>query len=132
MRGPLELVLSAGATAPRTARRWLVDAFELDGPVAYDLAILVSEAVTTTVRHAGLPPGDPIRLRAVREMESRFRVSVLDMGDRFAQEPTDAERREPARGLMLIERLSEDWGVSHDHVTEVWFVYDPRSAPPWT
>jgi anti-sigma regulatory factor (Ser/Thr protein kinase) len=88
-----------------------------------DIALLVSELVTNSVRHGGAGEDDVLELAAFREGE-RLRVEVTDWGPGFDGDarprlPTDAEG---GWGLVLVERLADRWGVERDgDATVVWF-----------
>jgi anti-sigma regulatory factor (Ser/Thr protein kinase) len=88
-----------------------------------DIALLVSELVTNSVRHGGAGEDDRLELAALREGE-RLRVEVTDWGPGFDR---DARRRRPTDeasgwGLVLVERLADRWGVErHGDATVVWF-----------
>lgn len=93
---------------PRLARRWAMDRctdlrFDCAG---IDLPLLVSELVTNACLHGS----DPVTLRLEFD-RTRVRVEVEDgvPGWPGIQSPTD---REPGgRGLMIVESLSNVWGV---------------------
>lgn len=91
----------------------------LDVGLLRDVQLLVSELVTNSVRHSG--SNDPIRLRAwVRE--SGLRLEIADGGygfDRSGIGP--GPEAESGRGLLILESLSDRWGVSRDAQTRVWF-----------
>ena len=88
-----------------------------------DIALLVSELVTNSVRHGGAGEDDRLELAALREGD-RLRVEVTDWGPGFTR---DARPRRPPDavggwGLVLVERLADRWGVEHDgDATVVWF-----------
>lgn len=76
------------------------------------LALVVSELVTNSLRHAGLSAGDPIELELAVE-DGRVRVSVRDGGPGFDHIAV-AHRADPASfgfGLKIIAAIAEDWGV---------------------
>lgn len=95
------------------------------------LALLVSELVTNAIRHAGLRPGDPINVEATRH-GGRVRLSVHDGGQGF--EVPDFGGRDPStaggRGLVIVDALSEAWGVdcSEDGCV-VWCEITPEESP---
>lgn len=79
------------------------------------LALLVSELVTNSIRHAGLRPGDPIDVQT-KDNAGRVRLSVHDGGlgfDRSAVGEPDP-RASDGRGLVIVAALSETWGVDRD------------------
>ena len=104
------------------AARHRMDELELDGAVRSLVALLVSELVTNSVRHAG---GSAIAL-AVEIDARRARVEVADAGGGFRPPPAPVpgEARPSGWGLYLVERFSDRWGVSREGHTRVWFEID--------
>ncbi|MCK8677990.1 ATP-binding protein [Streptomyces lichenis] len=75
-----------------------------------DAALVVTELVANAVDHA--PDGATIRVAVIRIRTTRIRISVVD-GAAHRLPPLraagpDAER---GRGLLLVEALSDQWGV---------------------
>jgi anti-sigma regulatory factor (Ser/Thr protein kinase) len=79
------------------------------------LALLVSELVSNSVRHAGLPADDPIHVE-VTNGSADVRVAVHDGGPGFARSslgPSDP--LEPGgQGFVIVAALSDTWGVDCD------------------
>ena len=113
------LRLPASPAAPRAARRGVVDGLALDGELARSAALLISEAVTNSVLHAGLAPSDLVRVDAWWSGDC-VHVEVCDEGGGL-DSPSAAGPREGGHGLNLIGRLAERWGFSCDGQTRVWF-----------
>jgi anti-sigma regulatory factor (Ser/Thr protein kinase) len=120
----LETELPNGPAAAAAARRSVAS---LRGPLPEtllpDLALLVSELVTNSHRHAGIREGDPITLRVLLD-ERTLRIEVADRGTE--RHPA---MREPASeggwGLHIVERLTDRWGSeSSISGTVVWFELD--------
>jgi anti-sigma regulatory factor (Ser/Thr protein kinase) len=109
------------AGAPLRARRE-VDALGLPSPVSNDVKLLVSELVTNSVVHAGLPPDQDIALRLGRKA-STLRVEVCDRGRGFAESLLKRTHTN-GFGLYLVEQLSDRWGVERGAQTCVWFEVD--------
>ena len=114
----------AGRQAPAEARSYLRDAdLGLDGPTLTDLTLLISEAVTNAVRHAGLDPGDPIDL-TVSVSAERIHARISQGGE--APPPPDDLAEPPSKdtaggwGLVIIDRIAERWGVETSPAS-VWF-----------
>jgi anti-sigma regulatory factor (Ser/Thr protein kinase) len=112
------------ATFPGEARsiaraRRFVSA-ELVGVVAVavdDIALMVSELVTNAIRHAGTE----FRVNVERTPQD-VRVSVTDgaPGHPVARRPAPHELS--GRGLMIVDRLSDAWGVDErGRGKTVWF-----------
>jgi anti-sigma regulatory factor (Ser/Thr protein kinase) len=87
-----------------------------------DVRLLVSEVVTNALRHAGLDDSGSIAL-AVDVSHDRVRVEVADRGPGF----DPGALREPSVdqvggwGLVLVEQLSDRWGVERNDPNLVWF-----------
>jgi len=110
---------AAAASAARSVvRRTLL---ESDHPELIDTAcLLTSELVTNAVRHAHTPVELIVDVRG-----NRLRVEVVDGADdapsvaTVAEAPTGATR---GRGLHLVDRLADRWGVTRSHPGKsVWF-----------
>jgi anti-sigma regulatory factor (Ser/Thr protein kinase) len=107
------------AAAARTALSGLAAALPLD--LFSDMTLLVSELVANSIRHAGVGDCRGVRL-SVTAWDDGVRVEVRDSGPGFA-----LRRRVPAvgdtsgRGLFLVDKLADRWGVDHDEGTCVWF-----------
>src|ERR671927_279538 len=97
------------------------------GAVFGDVVLLISELVTNSVRHAGLDASQPLQLSVVVEGES-VRIAVRDPGPGFR--PPKAPE-DPAHvggwGLVLVDQLSERWGVDRqEDATVVWCELERR------
>lgn len=83
----------------------------LDEDVLSDLQTVATELVTNSYRHAGLQPGDRIELLA-RATRHSVRLEVSDPGAGFRPPPVPSDPLAPGgRGLLILRRLSERWGV---------------------
>jgi anti-sigma regulatory factor (Ser/Thr protein kinase) len=97
----------------------------LAGEVLDDIALMVSELATNVVRHAGTT----FRV-TVEQTTSRVTVAVTD---RAGGEP---RRRDPApheasgRGLLIVDRLADAWGVDAAPPGKtVWFAVTLSAQP---
>jgi anti-sigma regulatory factor (Ser/Thr protein kinase) len=123
MHSALELYLPAEESAIGKARRAIERVDGLDGyPEAlFAVRILVSELFTNGVEHGG--PGDRIRL----ELEVRDDCVHVEVGDRGRGfEPVSPVTMPDGdatsgRGLALVDRLAERWGVERNGESHVWF-----------
>lgn len=126
----LEFKLQADRRAPGRARRTL-RSVSPEIPEHSDLVeLLVTEVVTNAVLHSGVTDDEPVSL-ALRVTPNLVRVEVTDPGPGF-------ERRHPStppllstgqRGLLLLDELSDRWGVDRDDGTNiVWFELDRQDA----
>jgi len=106
----LTLELERDQSAPARARTMVRGLRPLLGTErTEDATLLVSELVTNAIRHAGRSPDDEIRLEA-RYRDGSVRVAVHDGGPGF--DPYTAPRRHNGgHGLILVDRLADDWGV---------------------
>lgn len=104
-RTVLDLTLAALPSAPRDARRAVADTLSHHARCG-DILVCVSEAVTNAVVHAATA----VRV-VVQEDGPLVRVEVTD-GDPTKPVARDPDDRTPTgRGILLIDRLAEQWGV---------------------
>jgi anti-sigma regulatory factor (Ser/Thr protein kinase) len=56
----------------------------------------------------------------------RLRIEVTDHGHGFepAAVPADPSQAAGGWGLVLVDRLTDRWGVAFSHSTHVWFEFD--------
>jgi anti-sigma regulatory factor (Ser/Thr protein kinase) len=85
-----------------------------------DAALLVSEIVSNSVRHAGLDAADAIEVR-IRGSRSMLHVDVIDPGPGFEPEGARPREDDGGWGLWLLDRLATRWGVERGGATRVWF-----------
>lgn len=124
----IDLLLAPDTEAPSVARRSLGEMQECLGAEQLEYArLLVTEVVTNCVLHAALRPEDEIRLWAAA-FPGVVRVEVRDPGPGFEKPPSGGLSSlrpgvgaEHGRGLYLLERLSDRWGVDFEGSTRVWF-----------
>lgn len=113
--------LPARGEALAAAREMVESIEELSTPVRDDLALLVTELVGNSLRHAGLGPDDAVRVRVVRQRGS-VRVEVIDPGPGFSPVRERPGRRQTSgRGLYLVEQVADRWGLERGGETCVWF-----------
>ncbi len=95
----------------RTLRRWQ------RSDIAEVACLLTSELVTNAVLHAR----SPVEL-VVALTDGELRVEVHDSSPRPATHSPVAVTETRGRGLGLVERLSDDWGVDPlEPGKSVWF-----------
>lgn len=103
-------------------RHWVVDRARACGapePVLGTVALLATEAVTNAVRHG--PAGAPIDVD-VRRGEGAVRVAVTDRSHAPPVLMHVGPTAPGGRGVMLIDRLAERWGVDPEPDGKtVWF-----------
>nr|WP_233221504.1 ATP-binding protein [Streptomyces carminius] len=95
-------------TARRLARSVLLARWGLPVPLAEDTVLLVSELVGNAVRHTG---AHTLGLR-MRRQRGRIRVEVRDPSRGLPCLLPVRELDVSGRGLFLVERLSDRWGVN--------------------
>lgn len=112
--------------APSLARRALegLDG-ELEG-VRDPVKLLVSEAITNSVKHADLPEEAKIELE-VSSGPATVRVEVTDRGRGF--DPGERPVRGPdgGFGLYLVSELADRWGFEPED-SRLWFEIDRARA----
>jgi anti-sigma regulatory factor (Ser/Thr protein kinase) len=102
--------------APRDARRAIAEQGDLPPGVCEDVMIVVTELLTNAIRHPPRVVGGRIRLTVRREPDA-VHVEVRDPGGGFAV-PDPA--REGGLGLIAVDRISSDWGLTVTDATVVW------------
>ena len=121
---PAEAAIPIGAQAPSVARsviaQWL--AGHVAPSVLETALLLVSELVSNSIRHSGVPEGEDVLVR-VHLWQDGFRLEVEDPGRNgvIAPQPPDLLRG-GGMGLQLVQTLSERWGVTRaaEGPTCVW------------
>jgi anti-sigma regulatory factor (Ser/Thr protein kinase) len=90
-------------------------------PAVGDAALVVSELLSNSIRHAAPLPGSKIRVTWTLG-EDALRVAVSDAGGGPLPRVTRPEPAAPGgRGLGIVETLSSCWGVVRDDgETTVW------------
>jgi anti-sigma regulatory factor (Ser/Thr protein kinase) len=129
-RPDFRVVFPGGEKAAGHARRELTE--RLAGVLAAepmdDLLLLVTEIVANSVRHGRVGEDGEIDL-CVRVLPAVVRVELRDTGIQV-----DPRVRTPdlggggGFGMVLVERMSERWGVDHEPAVVMWFELK-RSAP---
>jgi anti-sigma regulatory factor (Ser/Thr protein kinase) len=117
------LRLVASPDAPAEARRALRRfGAGLTADLMQVVALLTSELVANSVRHAGTK-----LITVLSDVgPGRVRVEVCDEGPGFVPEPRPPGDRTTAGGwgLYLIDELSSRWGVADGDGARVWFEVD--------
>ena len=92
----------------------------LDDPILENVRLLVTELVTNSVRHA---QASDIELLVVVS-RTRVHVEVANPGGGFEPRPSGPEDSDTGWGLFLVDRLSDEWGVTQGNGADyqrVWF-----------
>ena len=108
----MTLKVAANEAAPSRSRSHLEELKRFLEPRYDDVALVISELVTNSVKHGAT--GD-IRVM-VRTTDESIRLEVRDSGTGF---DTTTPRGE-GMGLKIIEALADDWGISRDEEFAVW------------
>ena len=106
--------------APALARQFLrsTTCAEHNAHVVEDAVLLVSELVTNSVLHGGPPV-----VVAAECDGAALRVRVRDGSPELPVPRSAGPDAEGGRGLDLVRRISEEWGVEQTHDGKhVWFV----------
>ena len=105
------------------AARRLILGESVDPDLNHTLALLTSEVVTNSIRHAGLGERDRIVL-AARLAPDFVRVEVRDPGPGF---DPDIRHGAGGYGLRMLDMLASRWGVDRaENGCRVWFEVDRR------
>lgn len=119
----LSVDLPVEPSSAAIARRAVESLLRLEGETLETVKLLVSELVTNSVRHAGLPASAAIGLHA-RAADRMVRVEVTDEGPGFDPTTRPAPSEKGGWGLRLVESLSDRWGVERSRGVRVWFELD--------
>ena len=115
---------NGGATAARCARRAVREELKdaLPRRRLADVELLVSELATNSVRHSGCTEADELSMEAQVEPD-RVRVRLFDPGEGFEAHTPAAPSNggSGGYGLVLLDRLSDRWGVQREGRFSVWF-----------
>ena len=121
-----------GALAARCARRAVREELSdaLPGRKLADVELIVSELATNSVRHAGCGESDELAMEADVGPD-RVRVRLSDAGDGFDAQAPEIPRAGATGGygLVLLERLSDRWGIQRDDGFSVWFEVERDRLP---
>ena len=99
----------------------------LDDPIVENIRLLVTELVTNSVRHA---QASAIEMLVVVS-RTRVHVEVANPGGGFEPRPSGPEDSDTGWGLFLVDRLSDDWGVTQGTGADyqrVWFELSRSAA----
>jgi anti-sigma regulatory factor (Ser/Thr protein kinase) len=108
----MNLTLVRNKEAARISRSRLSDMRTDLGPRYDDVALVISELVSNSVRHAG----DSTVSVSIKTSGDRVRIEVRDGGPCF-----DIERpRGSGMGLNIVDRIADAWGVDRDGACTVW------------
>ena len=123
MNEMLDVTLASRKDAPCRARAAVGG---LDGSLEgmrQPVRLLVSELVTNAVRHAGARPCDTVQIR-LDCSDQGVHVEVSDDGRGFEPRARRTRPRADGFGLVLVDELSDRWGVHVGCGSQVWFEID--------
>jgi anti-sigma regulatory factor (Ser/Thr protein kinase) len=115
----------AGAEARGVIRERLFG--RLDAARIDEIVLITDELVTNAVRHAQPEREGGIGLR-LEIQRDRVRVVVTDGSPRFEWSTRASTELAGGFGLVLVDRLSDRWGLSLDGKKAVWFEVDLAPA----
>ena len=121
----IDIALTGTARAAGQAREALKTLKALLSPETFeDLRLLVSEVVANSVRHAGAQAQKGYVRLKVFASDKLVRVEVSDQGSGFDKAALEDPRPDDpsGRGLYLVDKIAQSWGVTKDGETCVWFV----------
>ncbi len=107
------LKVEPDAQAPRLSRKRLNDVRADLEPRYSDVALVLSELVTNSVRHGGDSDGISVE---VETSDRKIRVEVTDHGPCFTKE----EPRNGGMGLDIVDQIADKWGVTSNGGCTVW------------
>jgi len=112
-------------SAPRAARSFLADHLgPVDPDSAYAAALCASELVTNGVLHARTPI-----VLGVTLGDQRLLVTVGDSAGGTPYMPPPDDDRPSGRGLLLVDALADEWGVTDERDGKtVWFTISRTGA----
>jgi anti-sigma regulatory factor (Ser/Thr protein kinase) len=111
-------------------RRVLADWGITAPPRLDDILLCVSELATNALLH-GVPPGRGFFLRMSLDACALLRIELHDSGTGEPRIPATADNAadESGRGLVLVDALSDKWGVGARGCGKiVWCEFAVRSA----
>jgi anti-sigma regulatory factor (Ser/Thr protein kinase) len=118
----VETQLPSSVTSPQLARAFLrstLQTWKLDG-LGEVTELLVSELVANVVMHVG----SPMTVRVMRSA-AKVRVEIDDPSPRVPVIRYAGTADEHGRGVLLIDRLANAWGVdARPDGKTVWFELD--------
>jgi anti-sigma regulatory factor (Ser/Thr protein kinase) len=127
IHGGWEVVADRTAARPHLLRKIARTHLELcglaDSSAMDTVPLLLTELVTNAIRHGGGEAGVEVDFR-----HGQIRIAVTDGGTGIPElRPPDIES-ESGRGLFLVDRLADSWGVSPDGATTWCAVTVPSSC----
>lgn len=126
-----EFKVPGGTRAPSAARELLCETIGRDVPPALlDTArLLVSEIVTNCVIHGGAGESDVITVTCTAG-SSGLVTRISHRGPDFTPPDEEPDLLTPGGlGLVLVDQLSQAWGIDSGDEVSVWFRLGRTPAP---
>jgi anti-sigma regulatory factor (Ser/Thr protein kinase) len=116
--------VAGGRGAPHAARAAVVSllARRVSRKRLQEIALVVSELVTNSVRHAAVGPADHVGIELLI-FRDRIRLCVVDPGAELTPRLIRRNQDESGGlGLVSVDRLATSWGVARDgsRQTRTW------------
>lgn len=108
----VNLELESTSEAPGISRSHLAKLRRVLEPRFDDVALVISELVSNSVRHSG---NGRVRISVVTSPE-KVRLEVTDHGPCF----DSGERRGDGLGLSIVDKIADAWGVEAGGRCTVW------------
>ena len=108
---------SAATTARSAITQGLSQRVTID--LLEDVRLLLTELITNALRHADMTPDDQIGVKAELS-QGIVRIEVSDPGRDGPVEVRAPGPRGGGYGLLLVDRLTDQWGVDRRDGTMVW------------
>jgi serine/threonine-protein kinase RsbW len=113
--------LPAAPSAATTARLEITRGLSqrVAGGLLEDVRLLLTELITNALRHAGMTPDDEIAVKAELS-EGTVRIEVRDPGRDGPVKVRQPGPRGGGYGLLLVDSLTDQWGVERRDGNMVW------------
>ena len=126
----VELRFPPAPASVRHARESVASALagRVSAEVERDVVLLVSEVVTTSLRHATSEARGGIGV-LVSIRDDRIRVEVSDGGPGFDPQVRPSRDGPSGWGLYIVDYLADRWGITRDGSNALWFEFDVERSP---
>ncbi|MGF1617537.1 MAG: ATP-binding protein [Acidimicrobiia bacterium] len=116
----MNLTLETNEEAPRISRQKLSEIRSEVEPRYDDLALVISELVSNSVRHSGQATVSI----SVKTKANRVRLEVSDPGPGFDPDQPAGD----GMGLRIVGRIADAWGIESNDECTVWVEVDLQVA----
>ena len=124
----LSLWFTGVQRAPTSARASLstLEPF-LGDRLLQGLRLLITELMTNCIRHAGIDERSAMGL-SIQLSQEKLRGVVSDAGPGFERPDVVAPHADKPGGfgLVILDSISDRWGLARDELFRVWFEVDVR------